>query len=131
MSFVGLCFQGFLSSCLEIARRKFYAPTKLEMLENLLDYCEENICVRDEDVPPALPRLQFRPKQSPYTYRQPSNYRTKISRDIREETIADLLDKTQKNSEIEAFLRQGRRMNYVPKPVPDLTFRSIRSYNSE
>ena len=121
-----MCFQGFLSSCIEIARRKFYAPTKLEMLENLLDYCETNICHRDEDLPPSLPKLQYRPKQSPASYRQPSTFRRS---DIREETIADLLDKTQKNAEIEAFIRQGRRMTYVPKPVPDKP--QVVSYNSE
>ena len=126
MCIVGLCFQGFLSSCLEIARRKFYAPTKLEMLENLLDYCEVNICQRDEDMPPTLPRLQYRPKQ---TYRQPTTFPKRLSSDIREETIADLLDRKQRNSEIEAFLRQGRRMNYVPKPVPDKP--TFMSYNSE
>ncbi|XP_063422451.1 tubulin polyglutamylase TTLL11-like isoform X1 [Mytilus trossulus] len=124
---VGLCFQGFLSSCLEIARRKFYAPTKLEMLENLLDYCEVNICQRDDDMPPTLPRLQYRPKQSSSSYGQSSTFRRKMSRDIREETIEDLLDKTQKNSEIEAFLRQGRRMNYVPKPVDQPAFMSYHS----
>lgn len=125
----GLCFQGFLSSCLEIARRKFYAPTKLEMLENLLDYCEINICQRDDDMPPTLPRLQYRTKQNPLSYRQPSTFRRKINNDIREETIADLLDKTQKNSEIEAFLRRGRRINYVPKPVSDR--QTVMSYDSE
>lgn len=99
------------------------------MLENLLDYCEVNICQRDDDMPPTLPRLQYRPKQSSSSYGQSSTFRRKMSRDIREETIEDLLDKTQKNSEIEAFLRQGRRMNYVPKPVLDQP--TFMSYNSE
>lgn len=99
------------------------------MLENLLEYCEINICQKDDDMPPTLPRLQYRTKQNPLTYRQPSTFRRKIYNDIREETIADLQDKTQKNSEIEAFLRRGRRINYVPKPVPDR--QTVMSYDSE
>ncbi|KAJ8299907.1 hypothetical protein KUTeg_021426 [Tegillarca granosa] len=31
----GLCFQGFLDACIEIARRRFYADLKYEMLNNL------------------------------------------------------------------------------------------------
>ncbi|GFN73516.1 tubulin polyglutamylase ttll11 [Plakobranchus ocellatus] len=40
---VGLGFLGFVSACYELARRRFYAPTKQEMLKSLVDFCQENI----------------------------------------------------------------------------------------
>ncbi|RUS91703.1 hypothetical protein EGW08_000529, partial [Elysia chlorotica] len=39
----GLGFLGFVSACYEIARRRFYAPTKQEMLKSLVEFCQANI----------------------------------------------------------------------------------------
>ncbi|KAK3088680.1 hypothetical protein FSP39_022293 [Pinctada imbricata] len=118
----GLCFQGFLDACIEIARRKFFAPTKYEMLENLMDYCENNYYSKDEDLANNLPRLHFR--KLGLQYRQGSLYAIpRHALELTEETtIADLLTEREKKmrqgtEDIETFLRQRRRMTYRPKAL--------------
>nr|XP_022325893.1 tubulin polyglutamylase TTLL11-like isoform X3 [Crassostrea virginica] len=117
----GLCYQGFLDACIEIARRKFYAPTKIEMLENLVDHCELNLNLRDNDLANNLPRLHFR--RLGLQYRQGSMYampRRVIDQMTEETTIEDLLKAHEKKlrqpsrEDIEAFLRKSRRMIYQP-----------------
>ena len=119
--FSGLCYQGFLDACIEIARRKFYAPTKIEMLENLVDHCELNLNLRDNDLANNLPRLHFR--RLGLQYRQGSMYampRRVIDQMTEETTIEDLLKAHEKKlrqpsrEDIEAFLRKSRRMIYQP-----------------
>jgi hypothetical protein len=133
----GLCYQGFLDACMEIARRKFYAPTKIEMLENLVDHCELSINLKDNDLASNLPRLHFR--RLGLQYRQGSMYampRRVIDQMAEETTIEDLLTAHEKKlrqvskEEIEAFLRKNRRMTYLPSSSTAL-LASSKSANSE
>lgn len=39
----GLCFQGFLDACYEIARRTFFSQDKFEMMDSFISYCKVNL----------------------------------------------------------------------------------------
>lgn len=117
----GLCYQGFLDACIEIARRKFYAPSKIEMLENLVDHCELSLNLKDNDLANNLPRLHFR--RLGLQYRQGSLYampRRIMEQMTEETTIEDLLKAHEKKlrqpskEDIESFLRRSRRTIYQP-----------------
>ena len=41
--FAGLSFRGFLDACHEIARRKFSSSDTLKMMEEFIDYCQDNL----------------------------------------------------------------------------------------
>ncbi|XP_061184674.1 tubulin polyglutamylase TTLL11-like isoform X2 [Saccostrea echinata] len=44
-----LSFQAFLDACFEITKNCFSAPTKIEMLEGLLSYCESHISFKENE----------------------------------------------------------------------------------
>ncbi|XP_062570955.1 tubulin polyglutamylase TTLL11-like isoform X2 [Saccostrea cucullata] len=131
----GLCYQGFLDACMEIARRKFYAPTKIEMLENLADHCELSLNLKDNDLANNLPRLHFR--RLGLQYRQGSMFAMprRVIEMTEETTIEDLLTTQEKKlrqaskEDIEAFLRK-RRMTYQPTSAASL-LGGTKSPNSE
>ncbi|XP_060066015.1 tubulin polyglutamylase TTLL11-like [Ylistrum balloti] len=118
-STVGLCFQGFLDSCLEIARRKFPGPSKIEMLETLVDFCENSLSHHDDDGKmPNLPKLHFRRLGLAY---RPAGFQVhRRSTDcMTEETVQELYSAESHSShhpseEIENFLRQRRKNAYQP-----------------
>lgn len=64
----GLSFHGFVDICFEIARRKFHTNSKAKMMEELVNYCEENLKHRavEEEVSPTRLSAQMSrvPKRS-------------------------------------------------------------------
>ncbi|XP_064649478.1 tubulin polyglutamylase TTLL11-like isoform X2 [Lineus longissimus] len=53
----GLCFLGFIEAFYHIGRRKFYCRNRIEMLENLLQYCEQSIAEAQQEPMSGLPKL--------------------------------------------------------------------------
>ncbi|KAL5011808.1 hypothetical protein ScPMuIL_010359 [Solemya velum] len=67
----GLCFQGFLDACYEIARRTFFSQDKFEMMDSFINYCKSNLQVSTTTGEHSqLPKLRDRRlyQRSPYFY---------------------------------------------------------------
>lgn len=117
----GLCFQGFVDACLEIARRRFVSSKPAEVLETLISYCEDNLRTRsignDND-------RSLREKLSPRVLRPSRRSVTLFPRrtitSLEEETAQDLYDSTIRR-------RQKSFVTDVNNLIKDMRYRTYVS----
>ncbi|XP_076454499.1 tubulin polyglutamylase TTLL11-like [Babylonia areolata] len=122
----GLCFQGFVDACMEIARRKFSSSRPADTLETLITYCEDSVRAvtlrSEDDGDPKRERISpriLRPQR-----RSVNLFPRRTITSLEEETVQDLFRSAMQKrggerssgvvSEVNNFMRDMRHRSYVP-----------------
>ncbi|KAL8589663.1 hypothetical protein ACOMHN_016047 [Nucella lapillus] len=126
----GLCFQGFVDACLEMARRKFSCPDPAATLEAFLGYCEDNA---RSPAPPTdgqdndSRRQRLSPRILRPQRRSVNLFPRRTVTSLEEESVHNLFraavrkrDRASVISEVNNFMRDLRHRTYVPSALMGL-----------
>ncbi|KAK7480321.1 hypothetical protein BaRGS_00028489, partial [Batillaria attramentaria] len=122
----GLCFQGFVDACLEIARRRFISSKPAEVLDTLVSYCEENLRTRSLDNSEMSLRERLSPRILRPSRRSVTLFPRRTITSLEEETVQDLYDTTMRRrqksfmTDINDFMKDMRNRTYIPSTITTL-----------